>query len=72
LPPPPPLAKPPTSDPASAKERLPPTPKKPDPPVVTLDDLFRKTQASPRIYYLPLSEEEVAAKLAEQGKGKLE
>jgi apoptotic chromatin condensation inducer in the nucleus len=72
LPPPPPLAKPPTSDPASAKERLPPTPKKPDPPVVTLDDLFRKTQASPRIYYLPLSEEEVTAKLAEQGKGKLE
>jgi apoptotic chromatin condensation inducer in the nucleus len=72
LPPPPPLAKPPTSDPASAKERLPPTPKKPEPPVVTLDDLFRKTQASPRIYYLPLSEEEVTAKLAEQGKGKLE
>jgi apoptotic chromatin condensation inducer in the nucleus len=72
LPPPPPLAKPPTSDPASAKERLPPTPKKPEPPVVTLDDLFRKTQASPRIYYLPLSEEEVASKLAGQGKGKLE
>jgi apoptotic chromatin condensation inducer in the nucleus len=72
LPPPPPLAKPPTSDPASARERLPPTPKKPEPPVVTLDDLFRKTQASPRIYYLPLSEEEVAAKLAQQGKGKIE
>ncbi|GJN31646.1 hypothetical protein PR202_gn00059 [Eleusine coracana subsp. coracana] len=72
LPPPPLLAKPPTSDPASARERLPPTPKKPEPPVVTLDDLFRKTQASPRIYYLPLSEEEVAAKLAEQGKGKTE
>ncbi|GJN12965.1 hypothetical protein PR202_ga31294 [Eleusine coracana subsp. coracana] len=72
LPPPPLLAKPPTSDPASARERLPPTPKKPEPPVVTLDDLFRKTQASPRIYYLPLSEEEVAAKLAEQRKGKTE
>ncbi|XP_062215459.1 uncharacterized protein LOC133916015 [Phragmites australis] len=72
LPPPLPLAKPPTSDPASARERLPPTPKKPEPPVVTLDDLFRKTQSSPRIYYLPLSEEEVAAKLAEPGKGKKE
>jgi apoptotic chromatin condensation inducer in the nucleus len=73
LPPPPPLAKPPTVDPAaSARERLPPTPKKPEPPVVTLDDLFRKTQSSPRIYYLPLSEEEVAAKLAAQGKGKKE
>ncbi|CAN6284541.1 unnamed protein product [Urochloa humidicola] len=73
LPPPPPLAKPPTADPvASAKERLPPTPKKPEPPVVTLDDLFKKTQSSPRIYYLPLSEEEVAAKLAAQGKGKKE
>ncbi|XP_062211424.1 formin-like protein 5 [Phragmites australis] len=72
LPPPPPLAKPPTSDPGSAKEMLPPTPKKPEPPVVTLDDLFKKTQSSPRIYYLPLSEEEVAAKLAAQGKGKKE
>ncbi|KAL6648051.1 hypothetical protein ACP70R_012275 [Stipagrostis hirtigluma subsp. patula] len=72
LPPPPPLAKPPVADPGSAKERLPPTPKKPEPPVVTLDDLFRKTQSSPRIYYLPLSEEEVAAKLAAQGKGKKE
>ncbi|KAL5209571.1 hypothetical protein ABZP36_005194 [Zizania latifolia] len=69
LPPPPPLAKPPTSDPGSARERLPPTPKKAEPPVVTLDDLFKKTQSSPRIYYLPLSEEEVAAKLASQGKG---
>ncbi|KAF8698617.1 hypothetical protein HU200_034861 [Digitaria exilis] len=73
LPPPPPLAKPPTADPAaSTRERLPPTPKKPEPPVVTLDDLFRKTQSSPRIYYLPLSEEEVAAKLAAQSKGKKE
>ena len=74
LPPPPPLAKPPVAadPPASARERLPPTPKKPEPPVVTLDDLFRKTQSSPRIYYLPLSEEEVAAKLAAQGKGKKE
>jgi apoptotic chromatin condensation inducer in the nucleus len=73
LPPPPPLTTLPTSDSGSAKERLPPTPKKqPEPPVVTLDDLFRKTHSSPRIYYLPLSEEEVAAKLASQGKGKRE
>ncbi|XP_066378997.1 uncharacterized protein [Miscanthus floridulus] len=73
LPPPPPLSKPPIADPAAlAKERLPPTPKEPEPPVVTLDDLFKKTQSSPRIYYLPLSEEEVAAKLAAQGKGKKE
>ncbi|CAM0873450.1 unnamed protein product [Alopecurus aequalis] len=70
LPPPPPLMKPPTSDPGSARDKLPPTPKKPEPPVVTLDDLFRKTQSSPRIYYLPLSEEEVSAKLAAQGKAK--
>ena len=70
LPPPPPLIKPPTSDLGSARDKLPLTPKKPEPPVVTLDDLFRKTQSSPRIYYLPLSEEEVAAKLAAQGKGK--
>lgn len=70
LPPPPPLMKPPTSDPGSARDKLPPTPKKPEPPVVTLDDLFRKTQSSPRIYYLPLSEEEVSAKLAAQGKTK--
>lgn len=52
LPPPPPL----------------PLPEKVDPPIVTLDDLFRKTKATPRIYYLPLSEEVVAAKLKTQGK----
>eukprot|EP00257_Ricinus_communis_P021286 XP_015580734.1 apoptotic chromatin condensation inducer in the nucleus [Ricinus communis] len=68
LPPPPPL-----SNPPPAKERLghpPPTPlpEKHDPPIVTLDDLFRKTRATPRIYYLPLSEEQVAAKLTERGK----
>jgi apoptotic chromatin condensation inducer in the nucleus len=62
--------KPPTPNPGSARDKLPPTPKKPEPPVVTLDDLFRKTQSSPRIYYLPLSEEEVSAKLAAQGKAK--
>lgn len=67
LPPPPPLVRP----PPVARERLPsppPLPEKVDPPIVTLDDLFRKTTATPRIYYLPLSEEQVAAKLAAQGK----
>lgn len=67
LPPPPPLSK----TPPVARERLPsppPLPEKVDPPIVTLDDLFRKTTATPRIYYLPLSEEQVAAKLAAQGK----
>ncbi|OVA03319.1 SAP domain [Macleaya cordata] len=76
LPPPPPLppAPPITSDhPPPTRERLtlpppPPLPKNVDPPIVTLDDLFRKTRATPRIYYLPLSEEQVAAKLAAQGK----
>ncbi|KAK7281037.1 hypothetical protein RIF29_08681 [Crotalaria pallida] len=68
LPPPPPLAKLP---PPVARERLPSPPpriEKVDPPIVTLDDLFRKTTATPRIYYLPLSEEQVAAKLAAQGR----
>lgn len=51
LPPPPPL----------------PLPEKNEPPIVTLDDLFRKTKATPRIYYLPLSDEQVAAKLKPQG-----
>ncbi|CAL0304725.1 unnamed protein product [Lupinus luteus] len=67
LPPPPPLSK----TPPVARERLPsppPLPEKIEPPIVTLDDLFRKTIATPRIYYLPLSEEQVAAKLAAQGK----
>lgn len=66
LPPPPPLSK----LPPAARERLPPPPppEKVDRPIVTLDDLFRKTSAAPRIYYLPLSEEQVAAKLAVQGK----
>ncbi|GKV25317.1 hypothetical protein SLEP1_g34773 [Rubroshorea leprosula] len=65
LPPPPPL-----SSPSSVRERLsfpPPPPEKIDPPIVTLDDLFQKTKATPRIYYLPLSEEQVAAKLAARG-----
>ncbi|KAG5241758.1 apoptotic chromatin condensation inducer in the nucleus [Salix suchowensis] len=68
LPPPPPL-----SNPPHAREQVdlpppPPLPEKHDPPIVTLDDLFRKTKTAPRIYYLPLLEEQVAAKIAEQGK----
>ncbi|XP_071732297.1 uncharacterized protein [Rutidosis leptorrhynchoides] len=70
LPPPPPLPlppPPPLSHPPQLKEPAlpppPPLPKKVDPPVMTLDDLFRKTRATPRIYYLPLSEEQVAEKL---------
>lgn len=67
LPPPPPLSKP----PPAVRERLPSPPpltEKVDPPIVTLDDLFRKTRATPRIYYLPLSEVQVAAKLEARGK----
>ena len=30
--------------------------------VVTLEDLFRKTEASPHLYWLPLSDEAIAAK----------
>ncbi|XP_008798424.2 apoptotic chromatin condensation inducer in the nucleus-like [Phoenix dactylifera] len=70
LPPPPTLPPPPpTSDPPVG-ERLPAPPplKKPEQAVVTLDDFFKKTKASPRIYFLPLSEEQVMAKLAAQGK----
>nr|XP_016487331.1 PREDICTED: apoptotic chromatin condensation inducer in the nucleus-like isoform X3 [Nicotiana tabacum] len=46
----------------------PPLPEKLDPPIVTLDDLFKKTKATPRIYYLPLSDDQVAEKLKAQGK----
>ena len=66
LPPPPPLSYPPPLR-ESALPPPPPLPEKFEPPVVTLDDLFRKTRATPRIYYLPLSEEQVAAKLKGQG-----
>lgn len=38
--------------------------KDPEPPVPTLDDLFRKTKTKPHIYYLPLTDEQVAEKLA--------
>ncbi|KAL8160416.1 hypothetical protein V2J09_001953 [Rumex salicifolius] len=66
LPPPPPLTNPPP-----VRERLQPPPPPPplekvEPPVVTLDDLFRKTKMTPRIYYLPLSEEQVKAKVEAQ------
>ncbi|CAG7898930.1 unnamed protein product [Brassica rapa] len=67
LPPPPPLAKAPP-----VIERLPPPPplvaEEQEAPIVTLDDLFKKTKAIPRIYYLPLSEDQVAAKLAANNK----
>ncbi|GMI68648.1 hypothetical protein HRI_000534100 [Hibiscus trionum] len=51
----------------SPEKRLPvpppsPPSDEPDSPMVTLDDLFWKTKATPKIYYLPLSEEQVAAK----------
>lgn len=63
----------PREQPLPARDRLnlpppPPLPEKVDPPIVTLDDLFRKTKATPRIYYLPLSDEQVAANLKTQGK----
>ncbi|CAH8369411.1 unnamed protein product [Eruca vesicaria subsp. sativa] len=63
LPPPPPLAK---APPVIERVTLPPPPPlvPEEPPIVTLDDLFKKTKAIPRIYYLPLSEDQVAAKLA--------
>ncbi|KAK8577983.1 hypothetical protein V6N13_076657 [Hibiscus sabdariffa] len=69
LPPPP----PPLSNPPPVRERLPlppppPPPGKVDPPIITLDDLFWKTKAIPRIYYLPLSDEQVAAKRAAEGR----
>ncbi|KAI8536178.1 hypothetical protein RHMOL_Rhmol10G0235900 [Rhododendron molle] len=78
LPPPPPLPlppPPPLSNPPQTRERLQlppppplPLPEKVDAPILTLDDLFKKTKATPRIYYLPLSDEQVEAKLRAQGK----
>ncbi|XP_071724742.1 uncharacterized protein [Rutidosis leptorrhynchoides] len=62
LPPPPPLFNVPL---ARERNPLPPAPPREEnveTPIVTLDDLFRKTKAAPRIYYLPLSEEQVAAR----------
>ncbi|KAL9263915.1 Apoptotic chromatin condensation inducer in the nucleus-like protein [Drosera capensis] len=67
LPPPPPLPVPPV-----AREFVlpppPPLPEKIDPLIVTLDDLFRKTKATPRIYYLPLTDEQVQTKLEARSK----
>eukprot|EP01018_Ginkgo_biloba_P008458 Gb_05925 [translate_table: standard] len=40
----------------------------PEPAIYTLDDLFKKTRAKPHIYYLPLTEEQVAAKLSARKK----
>ncbi|KAL1540828.1 hypothetical protein AAHA92_25121 [Salvia divinorum] len=63
--------------PARDRLNLPPPPllplpfppaEKVDPPMVTLDDLFQKTKATPRIYYRPLSDEVIAAKLKAHGK----
>uniref|UniRef100_A0A7N0T7D2 SAP domain-containing protein n=1 Tax=Kalanchoe fedtschenkoi TaxID=63787 RepID=A0A7N0T7D2_KALFE len=70
---PPPASYPPPSQlsvppPARALPAPPPLPEKLDPPIVTLDDLFRKTTTLPRIYYLPLSEDQVAEKLASRNK----
>ncbi|KAL6558877.1 hypothetical protein OROMI_019227 [Orobanche minor] len=64
----------PREHPIPSRERVvnlpppPPLPEKAEPPIVTLDDLFRKTKATPRIYYLPLSDEQAAAKAKAQGK----
>ncbi|XP_038891971.1 apoptotic chromatin condensation inducer in the nucleus [Benincasa hispida] len=70
LPPPPP-----TNNLAQAREQLPlppppALPDKVDTPIVTLDDLFRKTKATPRIYYLPLSDEQVQVKQTAAARGK--
>jgi apoptotic chromatin condensation inducer in the nucleus len=71
LPSPAPFAKlPRTSDPGPARESLPPPPPMNLEPARTLDELFKKTQAYPRIYYMPLSEEEVSAKRAARDNGK--
>ncbi|KAG6548258.1 hypothetical protein Mapa_010309 [Marchantia paleacea] len=56
LPPPPPLPPPPRDRPnMSSKKEL-------EPPIPTLDDLFKKTWAKPQIYYLPLTDEQIANK----------
>ncbi|CAL5061514.1 unnamed protein product [Urochloa decumbens] len=60
----------PASGPGPAREMLPPPPPRNLEPARTLDDLFKKTQAYPRIYYMPLSDEEVSAKLAAHNNGK--
>jgi apoptotic chromatin condensation inducer in the nucleus len=64
LPTPQPLKLFPASKPGSDRDMLPPPPKEIKAPAMSLADLFKRTQAPPMIYYLPLTEEEVAAKLA--------
>ncbi|KAL9253134.1 Apoptotic chromatin condensation inducer in the nucleus-like protein [Drosera capensis] len=58
LPPPPTLPNPPPAR-GLVSPRADAVPEKIDSPIVTLDDLFRKTKATPRIYYLPLTDEQV-------------
>ncbi|RLN36296.1 uncharacterized protein C2845_PM03G13420 [Panicum miliaceum] len=71
LPTPAPLAKLlPTSGLGPARDMLPPPPPRKLELARTLDDLFKKTQVYPRIYYMPLSEEEVSAKLAARNNAK--
>ncbi|XP_024539361.1 SAFB-like transcription modulator [Selaginella moellendorffii] len=48
--------------PPAHKEKPAPPPKREAETMVTLDDLFKKTSAKPNIYYLPLTEAQVAAK----------
>lgn len=58
LPPPPPVSFPPRDRPKQEVESTP-----------TLDDLFRKTRSKPHIYYLPLTAQEVADKVAARNRG---
>ncbi|CAM6045716.1 unnamed protein product [Sphagnum compactum] len=58
LPPPPPLPPPPRERPSM------PNKQEMELQGPTLDDLFKKTRAKPHIYYLPLTEKDVAEKLA--------
>lgn len=37
----------------------------------TLDDLFKKTRAKPQIYYLPLTSQQVAERLANRNQASL-
>lgn len=66
-----PLTRQPPPAPPSAppiKERLaPPVADKNNPPIITLDDIFKKTKVAPRIYYMSLNDEEVAKRLASRG-----
>ncbi|KAL3696968.1 hypothetical protein R1sor_011044 [Riccia sorocarpa] len=61
LPPPPPLPPPPRERPIQKKDM--------EPPIPTLDDLFKKTWTKPQIYYLPLTDEQVAAKARNKSSG---